>query len=400
MIIRRRYISKAEKFIDTDLVKVFTGIRRSGKTVILQQMADILRERGVGAEQILMINLESLRYRRMAEEGKLYDFIIHRSEEVGKRLYIMLDEVQEIPEWQILVNSLRVDMDCDLYITGSNAALFSSELATCLSGRYVRIEVYPFTLSEAKEMMKSLGKEVSDEKLFMDYLKYGGFPQRFYLPDEESVETYLRDINEAVVMRDVVSRHSMKNPSVLGRVLSYVLDNVGNPFSARKVSGALTSAGMKISVPSVMNYLEWLKEAFIILPARRYDLIGKEILGTMEKYYAVDLGLRNIAKTSEKVDSSKLYENIVYLEMKSRGYEVEVGKWENREIDFICRKGKEKLYIQVAYLITEADEKREFGNLEAIRDNYPKYVISGDLMDLSRNGIIHKNIIRFLLDEE
>lgn len=400
MIIRRRYISKAEKFIDTDLVKVFTGIRRSGKTVILQQMADILRERGVGAEQILMINLESLRYRRMAEEGKLYDFIIHRSAEVGKRLYIMLDEVQEIPEWQILVNSLRVDMDCDLYITGSNAALFSSELATCLSGRYVRVEVYPFTFSEAKEMMKSLGKEVSDEKLFMDYLKYGGFPQRFYLPDEESVETYLRDIYEAVVMRDVVSRHSMKNPSVLGRVLSYVLDNVGNPFSARKVSGALTSAGMKISVPSVMNYLEWLKEAFIILPARRYDLIGKEILGTMEKYYAADLGLRNIAKTSEKVDSSKLYENIVYLEMKSRGYEVEVGKWENREIDFICRKGKEKLYIQVAYLITEDDEKREFGNLEAIRDNYPKYVISGDLMDLSRNGIIHKNIIRFLLDEK
>lgn len=400
MIIRRRYISRAEKFIDTGLVKVFTGIRRSGKTVILQQMAEVLKNRGVGEEQILMINLESLRYRKMAEEGKLYSFILKRADAIKKRLYVMLDEVQVVPEWQVIVNSLRVDMDCDLYITGSNAALFSSELATYLSGRYIRIEVYPFTFSESREMMKSMGKEVSDERLFMDYLKYGGFPQRFYLPDEESVETYLRDIYEAVVMRDVVSRHSTKYPVLLGRVLSYVLDNVGNPFSARKVSGALTSAGMKVSVPSVLNYLDWLKEAFIILPARRYDLIGKEILGTMEKYYAADLGLRNIAKNSEKVDSSKLYENIVFLEMKSRGYEVEVGKWENREIDFICRKGKEKLYIQVAYLITETDEKREFGNLEEIKDNYPKYVISGDLMDLSRNGIIHKNIIRFLLDEK
>lgn len=400
MIIRRRYISRAEKFIDTGLVKVFTGIRRSGKTVILQQMAEVLKNRGVGEEQILMINLESLRYRKMAEEGKLYSFILKRADAIKKRLYVMLDEVQVVPEWQVIVNSLRVDMDCDLYITGSNAALFSSELATYLSGRYIRIEVYPFTFSESREMMKSMGKEVSDERLFMDYLKYGGFPQRFYLPDEESVETYLRDIYEAVVMRDVVSRHSTKNPVLLGRVLSYVLDNVGNPLSARKVSGALTSAGMKVSVPSVLNYLDWLKEAFIILPARRYDLIGKEILGTMEKYYAADLGLRNIAKNSEKVDSSKLYKNIVFLEMKSRGYEVEVGKWENREIDFICRKGKEKLYIQVAYLITETDEKREFGNLEEIKDNYPKYVISGDLMDLSRNGIIHKNIIRFLLDEK
>lgn len=400
MIIRRRYISRAEKFIDTGLVKVFTGIRRSGKTVILQQMAEVLKNRGVGEEQILMINLESLRYRKMAEEGKLYSFILKRADAIKKRLYVMLDEVQVVPEWQVIVNSLRVDMDCDLYITGSNAALFSSELATYLSGRYIRIEVYPFTFSESREMMKSMGKEVSDERLFMDYLKYGGFPQRFYLPDEESVETYLRDIYEAVVMRDVVSRHSTNNPVLLGRVLSYVLDNVGNPFSARKVSGALTSAGMKVSVPSVLNYLDWLKEAFIILPARRYDLIGKEILGTMEKYYAADLGLRNIAKNSEKVDSSKLYKNIVFLEMKSRGYEVEVGKWENREIDFICRKGKEKLYIQVAYLITETDEKREFGNLEEIKDNYPKYVISGDLMDLSRNGIIHKNIIRFLLDEK
>lgn len=400
MIIRRRYISRAEKFIDTGLVKVFTGIRRSGKTVILQQMAEVLKNRGVGEEQILMINLESLRYRKMAEEGKLYSFILKRADAIKKRLYVMLDEVQVVPEWQVIVNSLRVDMDCDLYITGSNAALFSSELATYLSGRYIRIEVYPFTFSESREMMKSMGKEVSDERLFMDYLKYGGFPQRFYLPDEESVETYLRDIYEAIVMRDVVSRHSTKNPALLGRVLSYVLDNVGNPFSARKVSGALTSAGMKVSVPSVLNYLDWLKEAFIILPARRYDLIGKEILGTMEKYYAADLGLRNIAKNSEKVDSSKLYKNIVFLEMKSRGYEVEVGKWENREIDFICRKGKEKLYIQVAYLITETDEKREFGNLEEIKDNYPKYVISGDLMDLSRNGIIHKNIIRFLLDEK
>ena len=398
MIIRKQYLQQVEPFINQDLVKIFVGIRRSGKTVLLRQIRDLLLERGVSGQRVLLMNLESARYRRMALAGKLYDYITEQAQSAAGKLYIMLDEVQEIPEWQVLVNSLRVDFDCDIYLTGSNSTLFSGELATYLSGRYIRIKVYPFSLREAKELRQQQGKFHSDEQLFTDYLKYGGLPQRFYLPDNESVETYLEDVYEAVVMRDVISRHKVKDAALMKKVLDFVLDNVGNPFSARKISGLMTSQGAKITVPTILNYLQWFQEAFVLFAASRYDIIGKELLKTTEKYYAADLGLRNIAKSSERIDSSKLYENIVYLEMLARGYEVQVGKLQEQEIDFICRKGQEKIYLQVAYLINESDEVREFGNLENIADNYPKYVISGDLHDLSRNGIQHKNILRFLLD--
>ena len=238
----------------------------------------------------------------------------------------------------------------------------------------------------------------SDEKLFADYLKYGGFPQRFVLKDESAIESYLRDIYEAIVIRDIVERHAVKDVSILKRTLEFLLDNIGNPFSGRNISRRLTSEGMKIATSTLLNYVEYFKEAFVLFNASRYDIKGQNILASTEKYYAVDVGLRNIIKKSELIDSSKLFENVVYLEMLSRGYEVHVGKMDEREIDFICYRGTEKLYIQVAYLINEYDTEREFGNLEKIRDNYPKYVISGDLINLSRNGIIHRNIIEFLLE--
>ena len=217
--------------------------------------------------------------------------------------------------------------------------------------------------------------------------------------EEQAIETYLHDIYEAIVIRDIVERHSVKDISVLKRALEFLLDNIGNPFSGRNISGRLTSEGMKIATSTLLNYVEYFKEAFVLFNASRYDIKGKNILASTEKYYAVDVGLRNIVKKSEMLDSSKLYENVVYLEMLSRGYEIQVGKLDEQEIDFICYKGSEKIYIQVAYLINESDMDREFGNLEKIPDNYPKYVISGDLLDLSKNGIIHKNIIDFLLEK-
>lgn len=398
MILRQSYLDYAIKFVDQDLVKIFTGIRRSGKTVLMKQMRDWLLSHGRRPEQILMFNLESLSVRQKAQQNVLYDEILSYAAHHPGKLYLFFDEVQEIPQWQLLINSFRVDLDCDIYLTGSNATLLSDELATYLSGRYIRIQVYPFTLKEAKAFQQEQGSFTSNEALFMDYLRFGGFPQRFYLPDAPSTETYLRDLYEAVVLRDIVSRHGVRDTATLQKLLAFVLDNIGNPFSARKISGALTSMGTKTTVPTVLNQLKWFQEAFVIEAAPRYDLIGKSLLSSTEKYYAADLGLRNIVKTSEKLDYSKLYENLVYLEMRSRGYEVRVGKWNNQEIDFICQKGREKQYIQVAYLITEQDHEREFGNLERIPDNYPKYVISGDLPDLSENGIIHKNILQFLLE--
>lgn len=229
-------------------------------------------------------------------------------------------------------------------------------------------------------------------------MKYGGFPQRFFLPDDHSITTYLDDLYEAIIVRDIMLRHNIREQTALRNVLAFLLDNIGNPFSARNISGRMVSEGIKTTTATVLNYVDYFKEAFILLNASRYDIKGKALLSSTEKYYAVDLGLRNVIKKSEKLDSNKLYENIVYLEMRSRGYEVQVGKLDDTEIDFICYRGDEKLYIQVAYLITPADEEREFGNLERLHDNYPKYVISGDLANLSRNGIIHRNIIDFLLN--
>ncbi len=399
MILRKHYLEQAIPFVDQDLIKIFTGIRRSGKTVLMKQMKDWLLDHGRTPDQVLLLNMESLQVRRKAQDGHLYEEILsYAKAHPQKKLYLFFDEIQDIPEWQLFINSLRVDIDCDLYITGSNATLLSNELATCLSGRYIQIPVYPFSLKEAKEFQKQQGTYQSDEKLFQDYLRFGGFPQRFYLPDASSAETYLRDLFEAVVLRDVLSRHKIRDTVSLQRILAFVLDNIGNPFSARKISGMLTSAGIKTTIPTVLNQLQWFQEAFIIEAAPRYDIIGKELLTSTEKYYAADLGLRNAIKSSEKLDVSKLYENLVYLEMRTRGYQVRIGKLKNQEIDFICQKGSEKLYIQVAYLLTPQDMDREFGNLKAIQDNYPKYVISSDPLDMSQDGIIHKNILEFLLE--
>ncbi len=399
MVIRKRYLDKVKPFINQDIIKVFVGVRRSGKTVLLSQIKKILIEDGVSKENFIEINMESMKFASIRNAESLYEYVNQKVNSLEGKVYIMLDEIQMVQEWEKAINSFRVDYDCDIYITGSNSKLLSGELATLLSGRYIQMKVYPFSLSEMKEFLMEQGTFQSDEKLFADYLKYGGFPQRFVLQDEQAIEAYLRDIYEAIVIRDIVERHNVKDISILKRTLEFLLDNIGNPFSGRNISGRLTSEGMKISTATLLNYVDYFKEAFILFNASRYDIKGKNILASTEKYYAVDVGLRNIVKKSELIDSSKLFENVIYLEMLSRGYEVQVGKLDEQEIDFICYKGTEKLYIQVAYLINEHDMEREFGNLEKVADNYPKYVISGDLVDLSRNGIMHKNIIQFLLQE-
>lgn len=398
MIIRETYLQKISPFIDMELIKVLIGIRRSGKTVLLSQIKNLLLNRGVKKNCIIEVNFESMKFRNLRDEQALYDYIRQQAEGIEGKLYLMLDEIQEVDNWQIAVNSFRVDFNCDIYLTGSNSKLLSGELATYLAGRYIQIKVFPFSLAEIKKLRIEQKTYQSDEQVFSDYLKYGGFPQRCMLMDDHSITTYLSDIYESIIVHDIENRHHIKDSSMLREVLAFLLDNIGNPFSARKISGMMTSQGKKISTSTVLNYVEYFKEAFILSQANRYDIKGKNLLSSTDKYYAIDLGLRNRIKKSEEIDSNKLYENIIYLEMLVRGYEVCIGKLDDKEIDFICYRGQDKVYIQVAYLITPSDEAREFGNLEKIKDNYPKYVISGDLLDLSRNGIIHKNIIRFLLE--
>lgn len=399
MIIRQTYLDRIIPLIDKNLIKVLTGVRRSGKTVLLSQIRDYLLERGVPEDNIINISLESRKNKKFKDGDVLYDHLISVCEATEGKVYIFLDEIQVVSKWEEVVSSLLVDVDCDVYITGSNSKLLSGELATLIAGRYIQIHVYPFTLSEAKAIQKQRGKYTSDEALFADYLRYGGLPMRFSLEDI-SLEPYLSDTYDAIVVKDIIARNNVKDTGLLHMILAFLMDNIGNPFSARSIVAALRVEGINTTVETVISYIDYIKKAMVVYSAQRYDIKGKKLLTTNEKYYTVDLGLRNCVKASGEIDYNKLYENIVYLELLHRGYDVKVGKTDDYEIDFVAYKGADVLYVQVCYLLAAPETvEREFGNLERINDNYPKYVISGDIPDFSRNGIKHYNIIKFLLNE-
>lgn len=399
MIIREAYISQIVPLIDKNLIKVLTGVRRSGKTVLLSQIQDYLLKNGRSKSQIINISLESKKNKKFKDGDVLYEYLISACEKLNAKAYIFLDEIQVVSGWEEVVSSLLVDIDCDVYITGSNSKLLSGELATLIAGRYIQIHVYPFTLSEAKQMLEQNGKFKSDEVLFQDYLKYGGLPMRFSL-EEISLEAYLSDTYDAIVVKDIIQRNNIKDTNLLNMILAFLMDNIANPFSARSIVAALKQEGINTTVETVIAYIDYIKKAMVVYSAQRYDIKGKKLLTTNEKYYTVDLGLRNCVKASSEIDYNKLYENIVYLELLYRGYDVKVGKTDDYEIDFVAYKGSDTLYVQVCYLLASTETiEREFGNLERIKDNYPKYVISGDLPDFSRNGIKHYNIIKFLLNE-
>ena len=399
MIIREAYISQIVPLIDKNLIKVLTGVRRSGKTVLLSQIQDYLLKNGRSKSQIINISLESKKNKKFKDGDVLYEYLISACEKLNAKAYIFLDEIQVVSSWEEVVSSLLVDIDCDIYITGSNSKLLSGELATLIAGRYIQIHVYPFTLSEAKQMLEQNGKFKSDEVLFQDYLKYGGLPMRFSL-EEISLEAYLSDTYDAIVVKDIIQRNNIKDTNLLNMILAFLMDNIANPFSARSIVAALKQEGINTTVETVIAYIDYIKKAMVVYSAQRYDIKGKKLLTTNEKYYTVDLGLRNCVKASGEIDYNKLYENIVYLELLYRGYDVKVGKTDDYEIDFVAYKGSDTLYVQVCYLLASTETvEREFGNLERIKDNYPKYVISGDLPDFSRNGIKHYNIIKFLLNE-
>ena len=398
MIIREAYLKQIVPLIDKNLIKVLTGVRRSGKTVLLSQIQDYLLKNGRNESQIINISLESKKNKQFKDGDVLYDYLLSACEAMKTKAYIFLDEIQVVSGWEEVVSSLLVDVDCDIYITGSNSKLLSGEFATLIAGRYIQIHVYPFTLSEAKQILEQNGKFKSDEDLFQNYLKYGGLPMRFSL-EEISLETYLSDTYDAIVVKDIVQRNNIKNAKLLNMILVFLMDNIANPFSARTIVAALKQEGINTTVETVLAYIDYIKKAMVVYSAQRYDIKGKKLLSTNEKYYAVDLGLRNCVKASGEIDYNKLYENIVYLELLYRGYDVKIGKNDDYEIDFVAYKGADVLYVQVCYLLASPETiEREFGNLERIKDNYPKYVISSDLPDFSRNGIKHFNIVKFLLD--
>ncbi len=400
MIKRTKYLNKILPFVDKPLIKALIGVRRSGKTVLLTQLRDELLARGTHQDQIVFINFESYAYRKYLNGDRLYEFVTEKAKEQnGKKLYLFFDEIQDVGEWEKVLASFLVDIDCDIFITGSNSKLLSGELATHIAGRHVHFDIYPFTFSECREYADMSGRNISNDELFYEYLEFGGLPQCCALPEKQSKQAYLDDIFNTIVINDIVERNKISDIDLLKRIIAFLLDNIGNPFSANSICRALNADGVQTTVSTVLAYISYILKSLVISSVKRYDTKGKALLSTNEKYYSADLGIRNHIKSSEQIDFSKLFENVIYLEMLSRGYEIHVGKVGEYEIDFICyNRDKEKIYIQVAYLLAEQSTiEREFRPFEFITDNYPKYVISADKFDFSRDGIKHYNIIDFLL---
>lgn len=401
MIKRESYMRRIRPFINGELVKVMTGIRRSGKSVMLELVKQELLEMGVRAEQFISINFEDMRYLHLCTAQVLHQEILTRAEGIAGKVYLFFDEIQEVKDWEKCVNSLRVALDCDIYITGSNAKLLSGELATYLGGRYVEFVIYPFSFAEFLELYRPTTPQATVQQCFQQYLRFGGMPYLSRLNyQEEPVRQYLSDLYDSVQLKDIVKRNKVRDVDLLERILAYVMANVGTTFSAGSLTKFFKSEQRSVSPETVLNYIRYCCDAYLFYQVKRQDLQGKQILATSEKYYIADHGIREAVFGGNMRDINLVLENIVFLELLRRGYTVTVGKAGEREVDFVCDKRGEKLYVQVTYLLaSEETVAREFGVYDGIRDNFPKYVVSMDELDLSRSGIKHRNIRDFLLAE-
>lgn len=396
MLKREVYLSRIRGFYNSDLIKILVGIRRCGKSVILKQIIDEIKQNGIKEDHIIYINFELLEYEELQDYKKLHTYIKENIKD-DKTYYIFLDEIQRVEKFETVINSLRASLDnISIFITGSNSKLLSNELSTVLSGRYVLFNIYPLSY---KEFTKLTNKNPKSDETFWDFVKWGGLPNRTQFTDESNIKDYLHSVFDSIILRDVVERLGLKDIILFNLLLQYVVDTTGRKFSADNIIKYLKSEGKSVSTETLYIYLDALCKALIIKKIYRYDIHGKSILKTLNKYYMTDLGIAQIKNNNFEINKCFAIENIVYNELLNRGYEVYIGKTKNGEIDFIATKTDEKLYYQVAYLLEKDNVKeREFGAFDGIDDNFPKYVLSLDKEDFSRNGIIHKNIIDWLLE--
>lgn len=398
MIKREMYMSRIRPFIGKELIKVMTGFRRSGKSVMLQLIQEELIEQGVDKQQFISFNFEKMGLEHLCNAKALHDEVMRLAGNIDGKVYLFFDEIQEVKSWEKCINSLRVDLDCDIYITGSNAKLLSGELATYLGGRYVEFVIYPFSFTEFRELYLSVYPQTSDAECFNKYLVAGGMPYLSNLNyEEEPSRLYLEDLYNSVVLKDVVKRNTVRDVDLLEKIIAYVTANIGTTFSATSISKFFKSENRIVATETVLNYIKYCLDAYLFYQVKREDLVGKQILSVNEKYYISDHGVREAVFGGNTRDINLILENIVYMELLRRGYKVTVGRFGDKEIDFVCRKQNNKLYVQVTYILASADTiEREFGVLEQIPDNFPKYVVSMDEIDMSRNGIKHCNIRKFL----
>ena len=398
MLKREIYLSRIRGFYDSDLIKILVGIRRCGKSVILKQIMDEIKENGIEENHILYINFEFVEFEDLKDYKKLNSYIKEKIKD-NKKYYIFLDEIQNVEKFEIIVNSLRASLEnISIFITGSNSKLLSNELSTVLSGRYVLFNIYPLTY---KEYIELTGKNPKEEESFWDFVKWGGLPNRVQFTDEINIKDYLHSVFDSIILRDVVERLGLKDTILFNLILQYLIDITGREFSANNIIKYLKSEGKITSTETLYTYLDALCKALIIQKIYRYDIHGKAILKTLNKYYMTDLGIAQIKNNNFEINKCFAIENVVFNELVARGYEVYIGKLNPGEIDFIASKTGERKYFQVAYLLSDKKvEERDFGALKKIEDNYPKYVISLDKMNFSQNEIIHKNIVDWLLEED
>lgn len=401
MVMRENYLEKIRPFYNQDLIKVITGIRRCGKSVILRQIISEIKESGVKDDNIIYMNFELSDYSDIKTAKELDKYIKDRIVNIDT-YYVFLDEIQYVKEWEKTINSYKAKYGdkISMFLTGSNSDLLSGELATLLSGRYVSFKIRPFSFAEVCKFKNYELDKYKLEEPFNNYIKWGGLPQRFNLHDEYEIRTYLTDVYNSIVVKDIINRFKVTDLELFNRIAEYIVTTPSQTFSAESLAKYFEMNDDRgVGKTTLYNYLEYMCKAHLIEKADRYDVRGKRILNGKYKYYLTDLGLGQTLNVSKKEQMGAYLENIVYNELVYRGYDVKVGNLDNGEIDFIALKDGNKEYYQVCYyLLDDKVITREFDVYNNIKDNYPKYVISMDKFDFSQNGIIHKNIIDWLLN--
>ena len=403
MVERKLYLDKIKSFVDVDLIKIITGIRRCGKSYFFKLIINFLIENGVNEDNILLIDLELPKFNHIKTREQLDEIVLEFLEEHHDKTYLFFDEIQNVSQWEISINGYFKLSNVDIYITGSNSKLLSKELATFLTGRYISIEMYPFSFNEFIDFKEELNQKAffenefntDIENYFEEYISYGGLPVT--IDTKNHKEITLKDLYSSILLHDIVERYEIRNIGLFSRITKFILENIGNLISAHSIYTYLKHEKINITKSTIYNYLEYLQNAYILSKVTREDLIGKKEINGSEKFYIMDQGFYKSQLEEKQLNIGRILENIVYLELLRNDCKVTVGTINNYEIDFVCKKDNKKFYIQVAYhLYDEKTIDREFRPLKKVDDNYPKYVLTMDRQDYSRDGIVHMNIIKFL----
>jgi hypothetical protein len=399
MIKREMYLNKIRDSYDSELIKIIVGVRRSGKSVLMTQIMQELKEKGIKENHIIYINFEDYDYTEYTKPKEFNKYVKDKIKDKEK-YYLFFDEIQNVEDFEKVINSFRATMNVSIFITGSNSKVLSGDLSTHLAGRYINIRMMPFTFSEYLELQKNQGIKKDKDDAFLEYIEWGGMPQIYNSKSIQERKMYLRDLYNTVILKDIVERNNIKDVNLLNRVIQFMMENIGGVISANSITKFLKSDNITTSVDTILNYIEYINNSMIANKVSRYNIRGKSVMTLLEKYYLVDLGLLQLKNSPIEKKVGGRLENIVYNELIARGYDVYIGKTDNGEIDFVVDDFGERFYIQVAdYLSNDEVIEREFGAYKNVADNFPKYVITMDKLDYSRDGIIHKNIIDWLLEK-